>query len=74
MKKVTVVGHKVHTSIGKLVKGDNAELPNAEVETLMRVRPDALKVLGDVSQRLHRTNETRQKEIRHGEDFGKDRL
>ena len=48
MKKVTVVGHKVHTSIGKLVKGDNAELPNAEVETLMRVRPDALKVLGDV--------------------------
>jgi hypothetical protein len=48
MKKVTVVGHKVHTSIGKLVKGDNAELPNSEVETLMRVRPDALKVLGDV--------------------------
>ena len=48
MKKVTVVGHKVHTSIGKLVKGDNAELPNAEVETLMRVRPDALKVIGDV--------------------------
>jgi hypothetical protein len=48
MKKVTVVGHKVHTSIGKLVKGDNAELPNAEVETLMRVRPDAMKVLGDV--------------------------
>ena len=48
MKEVTVVGHKVHTSIGKLVKGDNAELPNAEVETLMRVRPDALKVLGDV--------------------------
>ena len=48
MKKVLVVGHKVHTSIGKLVKGDNAELPNAEVETLMRVRPDALKVLGDV--------------------------
>ena len=48
MKKVTVVGHEVHTSIGKLVKGDNAELPNAEVETLMRVRPDALKVLGDV--------------------------
>ena len=48
MKKVTVVGHKVHTSIGKLVKGDNAELPNAEVETLMRVRPDALKVLGDI--------------------------
>ena len=48
MKKVTVVGHKVHTSIGKLVKGDNAELPSAEVETLMRVRPDALKVLGDV--------------------------
>lgn len=48
MKKVTVVGHKVHTSIGKLVKGDNAELPTAEVETLMRVRPDALKVLGDV--------------------------
>jgi hypothetical protein len=48
MKKVTVVGHKIHTSIGKLVKGDNAELPTAEVETLMRVRPDALKVLGDV--------------------------
>jgi hypothetical protein len=48
MKKVTVVGHKVHTSIGKLVKGDSAELPNAEVETLMRVRPDAMKVLGDV--------------------------
>ena len=48
MKKVLVVGHKVHTSIGKLVKGDNAELPNAEVETLIRVRPDALKVLGDV--------------------------
>ena len=48
MKKVLVVGHKVHTSIGKLVKGDNAELPNAEVETLMRVRPDALKVIGDV--------------------------
>ena len=48
MKKVLVVGHKVHTSIGKLVKGDNAELPTAEVETLMRVRPDALKVLGDV--------------------------
>ena len=48
MKKVLVVGHKVHTSIGKLVKGDNADLPSAEVETLMRVRPDALKVLGDV--------------------------
>jgi hypothetical protein len=48
MKKVLVVGHKVHTSIGKLVKGDNAELPNAEVETLMRVRPDAMKVMGDV--------------------------
>jgi len=48
MKKVLVVGHKVHTSIGKLVKEDTAELPNAEVETLMRVRPDALKVLGDV--------------------------
>ncbi len=48
MKKVTVVGHKIHTSIGKLVKGDSAELPTAEVETLMRVRPDALKVLGDV--------------------------
>ena len=48
MKKVLVVGHKIHTSIGKLVKGDNAELPNAEVETLMRVRPDAMKVLGDV--------------------------
>jgi hypothetical protein len=48
MKKVLVVGHKVHTSIGKLVKGDNAELPSAEVETLMRVRPDAMKVLGDV--------------------------
>ena len=48
MKKVLVVGHKVHTSIGKLVKGDNAELPTAEVETLMRVRPDAMKVLGDV--------------------------
>ena len=48
MKKVIVVGHKIHTSIGKLVKGDNAELPTAEVETLMRVRPDALKVLGDV--------------------------
>jgi len=48
MKKVTVVGHKVHTSIGKLVKGDNAELPDAEVETLMRVRPDALIVTGDV--------------------------
>jgi len=49
MKKVLVVGHKVHTSIGKLVKGDNAELPNAEVETLMRVRPDAMKVMGDVA-------------------------
>ena len=49
MKKVTVVGHKVHTSIGKLVKGDNAELPTAEVETLMRVRPDALIVTGDVA-------------------------
>jgi hypothetical protein len=48
MKKVLVVGHKVHTSIGKLVKGDNAELPSAEVETLMRVRPDAMKVLGNV--------------------------
>jgi hypothetical protein len=48
MKKVTVVGHKIHTSIGKLVKGDNAELPTAEVETLMRVRPDAMKVIGDV--------------------------
>jgi hypothetical protein len=48
MKKVTVVGHKIHTSIGKLVKGDSAELPTAEVETLMRVRPDAMKVIGDV--------------------------
>jgi hypothetical protein len=48
MKKVLVVGHKIHTSIGKLVKGDNAELPTAEVETLMRVRPDAMKVIGDV--------------------------
>jgi hypothetical protein len=48
MKKVLVVGHKVHTSLGKLVREDTAELPNAEVETLMRVRPDALKVLGDV--------------------------
>jgi hypothetical protein len=48
MKKVLVVGHQVHTSLGKLVREDTAELPNAEVETLMRVRPDALKVLGDV--------------------------
>ena len=48
MKKVLVVGHKWHSSLGKLVKEDTAELPNAEVETLMRVRPDALKVLGDV--------------------------
>ena len=48
MKKVLVVGFKIHTSIGKLVKNDTAELPDAEVETLMRVRPDALKVLGDV--------------------------
>jgi len=48
MKKVLVVGFKIHTSLGKLAKGDTAELPSAEVETLMRVRPDALKVLGDV--------------------------
>ena len=48
MKKVLVVGFKVHTSLGKLVKDDIAELPAAEVETLQRVRPDALKVLGDV--------------------------
>ena len=48
MKKVLVVGFKVHTSLGKLVKGDTAELPNPEVETLMRVRPDALKALGNV--------------------------
>ena len=48
MKKVLVVGFKIHTSLGKLVKGDTAELPSAEVETLQRVRPDALKVLGDV--------------------------
>ena len=48
MKKVLVVGHKIHTSLGKLVKEETAELPSAEVETLMRVRPDALKVLGDV--------------------------
>ena len=38
MKKVLVVGHKVHTSIGKLVKGAHAEL-----------RPDAMKVIGDVA-------------------------
>jgi len=48
MKKVLVVGFKIHTTLGKLVKGDTAELPDAEVETLMRVRPDAMKVLGDV--------------------------
>ena len=48
MKKVLIVGFKIHTSIGKLVQGDTAELPNAEVETLMRVRPDAMKVLGNV--------------------------
>jgi|TARA_B110000858_G_scaffold159430_1_gene183007 hypothetical protein len=48
MKKVLVVGFKIHTSLGKLVKDDIAELPDAEVETLQRVRPDALKVLGDV--------------------------
>jgi len=48
MKKVLVVGFKIHTSLGKLVKDDIAELPNAEVETLQRVRPDALRVLGDV--------------------------
>lgn len=48
MKKVLVVGFKIHTSIGKLVRNDTAELPNAEVQTLMRVRPDALKILGDV--------------------------
>ena len=48
MKKVLVVGFKIHTSLGKLVKDDIAELPAAEVETLQRVRPDALKVLGDV--------------------------
>ena len=48
MKKVLVVGFKIHTSLGKLVKDDIAELPDAEVETLQRVRPDALRVLGDV--------------------------
>jgi hypothetical protein len=48
MKKVLVLGFKIHTSLGKLVKDDIAELPAAEVETLQRVRPDALKVLGDV--------------------------
>ena len=48
MKKVLVVGFKIHTSLGKLEKDDIAELPDAEVETLQRVRPDALKVLGDV--------------------------
>ena len=48
MKKVLVVGFKIHTSIGKLVQGDTAELSSAEVKTLMRVRPDALKILGDV--------------------------
>jgi hypothetical protein len=48
MKKVLVVGFKIHTSLGKLVKDVIAELPAAEVETLQRVRPDALKVLGDV--------------------------
>ena len=48
MKKVLVVGFKIHTSLGKLVKDDIAELPAAEVETLQRVRPDAFKVLGDV--------------------------
>ena len=48
MKKVLIVGFKIHTSIGKLVRGGTAELPNAEVETLMRVRPDAMKVLGNV--------------------------
>ena len=48
MKKVLVVGYKIHTSLGKLVKDDTAELPDAEVEILTRVRPDALKVLGDV--------------------------
>ena len=48
MKKVLIVGFKIHTSLGKLVKDDIAELPDAEVETLQRVRPDALKVLGDV--------------------------
>ena len=48
MKIVEVRSPNIHTSLGKLFKGDRAELPDKEVETFHRVRPNCLFVVGDV--------------------------
>lgn len=47
MKLVEVTCIKIHTSKGKKVRGDVFELPLKEYETLVRVRPGTLKILGD---------------------------
>jgi len=50
MKIVEVRSPNIHTSLGKLFKGDRAELPDKEVETFHRVRPNCLFVVGDVQE------------------------
>jgi hypothetical protein len=47
MKIIEVLCIKIHTSLGRLVKGDIKEMSEAEIEKLISVRPDAIKVLGD---------------------------
>ena len=45
MQTVEIRAPNVHTSLGKLFRGDRAELPNKEVNTLARVRPDCMVVI-----------------------------
>ncbi len=45
MQTVEIRAANVHTSLGKLFRGDRAELPNKEINTLTRVRPDCMVVV-----------------------------
>ena len=47
MKIIEIKSPNVHTSLGKLFRGDRAELPSKEVNTLMRVRPNCMVVIED---------------------------
>ena len=47
MKIIEIKSPNVHTSLGKLFRGDRAELPSKEINTLMRVRPNCMVVIDD---------------------------
>jgi exosome complex RNA-binding protein Rrp4 len=48
MKNVEITCRKVHTSLGKLIYGMFVQMDDAEVAKILKVRGDALKVIGDV--------------------------